>query len=71
MKLKADLKSMNLEELTAWIEVLGEKPFRARQLYEWMHKKQAASIDEMTNLPKKLKEDLKNNLSAFRFEHSI
>jgi 23S rRNA (adenine2503-C2)-methyltransferase len=53
-----DIKSMNLAELTAYIAGLGEKPFRARQIYEWIHKKQASSFDEMTNLSKQLREKL-------------
>ena len=34
---KKDLKSMTLEELTEFVKELGEKPFRAKQLYQWMH----------------------------------
>ena len=35
---KTDIKSLNLEELTAFVESLGEKKFRAKQIYEWMQK---------------------------------
>lgn len=56
---KTDIKSMNLEELKSYMESIGEKPFRAKQLYQWMHEKQAASFDEMTNLSKFLQEKLK------------
>lgn len=28
---------MNLEELKSYMESIGEKPFRAKQLYQWMH----------------------------------
>lgn len=55
---KADIKSLNLTELTVWVETLGEKKFRAKQIYEWLHKKQASSFEEMTNLPKSLMERL-------------
>lgn len=55
---KADIKSMNLEELTAYLTGAGEKAFRARQLYEWMHEKLASGYEEMTNLPKTLKNKL-------------
>ena len=34
---RADLKSMTLPELTEYLKDLGEKPFRAKQLYQWMH----------------------------------
>jgi 23S rRNA (adenine2503-C2)-methyltransferase len=53
-----DIKSMNLSELTGYMTGIGEKPFRARQLYEWIHKRQADSFDEMTNLSGKLRETL-------------
>ena len=56
---KKDIKSMSLEELTETVQGLGEKPFRGKQLYEWMHKKLADDFDEMTNLPKDFREKLK------------
>ena len=58
---KADIKSMSLLELTDFVTHLGEKGFRGKQLYQWMHEKLSPSIDDMTNLPagfrKKLKEE--------------
>lgn len=54
-----DLKSATYEKLTEYIVSIGEKPFRAKQLYEWMHVRHAASIDEMTNLSKSLRAQLK------------
>lgn len=53
-----DIKSMSFDELKTEIEKKGEKPFRAKQLYEWMHVKLARSYDEMTNIPKSLREKL-------------
>ena len=58
---KIDIKSMNLTELTAYVTKSGEKPFRAKQLYQWMHQKLSPSIDEMSNLSNAFKEKLKNN----------
>ena len=58
-----DIKSMPLPEPTQAIISLGEPKFRAKQLYEWMHKKMAGSYDEMTNIPKSLKEKLKASYS--------
>ncbi len=58
MDVKTDIKSLSLEELRAEIEKIGEKPFRAKQLYEWFHVRLARSCDEMTNIPKSLKEKL-------------
>lgn len=57
---KTDIKSLSLNELKDEIAGLGEKPFRAVQLYEWMHVKLARNYDEMTNIPKSLKEKLEN-----------
>ncbi len=51
-----DIKSLTLEELKEEIVQMGEKPFRAVQLYQWMHVKLARSFDEMTNLPLLLRE---------------
>ena len=55
---KVDIKSMNLEELTDFMAELGEKPFRAKQIYQWIHGKQIESWDEMTNISKALREKL-------------
>ena len=57
---KTDIKSMTLEELEDFtVNVLGEKKFRAKQMYEWMHVKLARSFDEMTNLSAKFREQCK------------
>ncbi len=54
-----DIKSMTYKQLKDWIEDLGEKAFRAKQIYEWIHVKGADSFDEMTNLSKTLRTALK------------
>lgn len=53
-----DIKSMNLREMTEYLVGLGEQGFRAKQIYQWIHEKQAQSFDEMTNVSKQLKEKL-------------
>ncbi|MCR5657318.1 MAG: 23S rRNA (adenine(2503)-C(2))-methyltransferase RlmN [Butyrivibrio sp.] len=53
-----DIKSLNKQELTEYMTSLGEPKFRAGQVYDWLHKKQARSFDEMTNLSKSLREKL-------------
>ncbi|MBO5303076.1 MAG: 23S rRNA (adenine(2503)-C(2))-methyltransferase RlmN [Lachnospiraceae bacterium] len=60
---KTDIKSMNLSEVTAFVTQLGEKPFRAKQLYQWMHRKLSISFDDMTNLSGTFRERLKENCS--------
>lgn len=59
MDKKVDMKSMNMEELVKFIEELGEKKFRAKQIYEWIHIKHVKSFEEMTNISKKFAEQLK------------
>lgn len=59
--MKADIKSLNIKELTAFMEGLGEKAFRAKQIYQWIHIKQVTTFDEMTNISKALIEKLKEN----------
>ena len=54
-----DLKALPLAQLKAVMAELGEKPFRAAQLYDWRHVKLAESYDEMTNLPAAFREKLK------------
>lgn len=60
---KKDIKSMTAEELAAEIANLGEKPFRAAQIYDWMHGKQARSFAEMTNLSKEFRRVLEEHFS--------
>lgn len=55
---KTDIKSLALTELERELAALGEKPFRAKQLYQWLHQKLARSYEDMTNLPKGLRERL-------------
>ena len=55
-----DIKSMNQEELTAFFKELGEPGFRAKQVFQWMHRG-AGSFDEMSNLSKSLREKLREN----------
>lgn len=54
-----ELIDLDMKELAEEIAALGEKPFRAAQLYDWLHKKLACSYEEMSNIPAKLKEALK------------
>ncbi len=55
---KIDIKSLEPGELKEWMETMGQKKFRADQIYEWIHKKKAQSFEEMTNLSKDLREQL-------------
>ena len=59
MSEKTDIKSLTLEELTSVLKEKGEKAFRAKQMYEWMHVKLARSFEEMTNLSKDFRAECK------------
>lgn len=56
-----DIKSLTLPELQEEMEKLGEKGYRAKQIYSWMHEKLADGFEEMTNLSGALRERLKEN----------
>jgi len=57
--MKINIKELSKEELAAFIERLGLKPYRREQIINWIYGKYAASFDEMTNLSKELREKLK------------
>ncbi len=72
---KKDIKSLTLEELEREMAQMGEKPFRAKQLYEWMHIKMARGFEEMTNLSKEFRKTcgeryLYTTLDAVRIQES-
>ena len=55
-----DIKSMTLEELTAWFKEQGEPAFRAKQVFQWLYRG-VTSFDEMSNLSKALRQKLSEN----------
>lgn len=59
--MKTDIKSMNFDELNVFMASLGEKTFRTKQIYQWIHEKCVDTFDEMSNLSKDLREKLKEN----------
>ena len=52
-----DLRSMTLEELTAWLKEQGEPAFRAKQIFHWLYRG-VTSFDEMSDLSKALRQKL-------------
>ncbi len=60
---KPNIRSFNLEELTRFFVQNGEKTYRAKQVYEWLWKKNARNFDEMTNLSKDLRAFLDQHFS--------
>ncbi len=57
-----NILSMTIDELSRACKEKSIQGCRAKQVYEWLHKHLAASYDEMTNLPKSLREELKEKL---------
>ena len=55
---KIDILSLNLCELEEEILAMGEKKFRAKQIYEWLHKKKATEFSQCTNLSAQFAERL-------------
>lgn len=52
---RPDLRSLSAEALGGLVAELGEKPYRARQIFRWLHRNGAASLEEMTDLPAALR----------------
>jgi 23S rRNA (adenine2503-C2)-methyltransferase len=55
-----NLLDFDLAGLTAWFGELGEKPFRARQVFHWIHQAGVADFAQMTDIAKSLRETLQN-----------
>ncbi|MFO7664278.1 MAG: 23S rRNA (adenine(2503)-C(2))-methyltransferase RlmN [Chloroflexota bacterium] len=55
---KTLLYDLSLDELSAHLADWGQPAFRARQIWEWLYRRYAASFDEMTNLPQSLRDRL-------------
>lgn len=63
-----DIRTVPDEKLMATLNELGEKPFRIKQIKEWLWNKQVSAFDEMSNLPQKLREYLKNHFSIYKLQ---
>ena len=58
-----DLKSMTIEEMGAFFKELGQPAFRAKQVFQWLHRG-VTSFDEMSNLPLSLRQTLRSGASS-------
>jgi len=63
-----NIKDYNLEELKEEFIKLGEKAYRAEQVFKWLYVDKVSSFDDMTNLSKELREKLKQEFSMHNFE---
>ena len=62
-----NIKDYNLDELKNELVSMGEKPFRAEQIFKWLYQEKVKSFDEMTNISLELREKLKENYTMCNF----
>ena len=60
---KTDLTDFTLSQLTAFVESLGLKPYRGRQIFDWLYRPQITDFSQMTDLTKDLRETLETRAS--------
>ena len=65
--MKTNIKNYNLEDLKEELKNIGEKPFRAEQIFKWLYQDKVSSFDEMTNLSLDLRKKLSENYSLGEF----
>ena len=62
---KTNIKNFDLEELKDVLKNMGEKPFRAEQIFKWLFSDRVETFDEMTNLSLDLRKKLEENYFIF------
>lgn len=65
---KIDIRSLNTDEIIEIVLELGHSKFRGKQIYQWLNKKFVNKFDEMLNIPKDLKEKLKEKTEISKIE---
>ena len=60
-----DIKSMYITELEEWVKEKGYPGFRAGQIFKWLHEKRVSAIEEMSNIPKNIKQDIQEQGFVF------
>ena len=63
---KSDIKDLNFDQLIAWLEEHGIQPYRAKQIFKWVHKGKADSFDSMTNIKKDFRHLLSTHFTIHR-----
>jgi len=59
-KTRPNIRQVEVADIERFITKIGEKPFRVKQIVEWLWQKHAHSFDEMTNISKQLRTLLEN-----------
>ncbi len=62
-----DIRGIYLSELNEYCLEKGWPKFRAKQVFEWIHKKHVCSVDEMTNIPKNMREELDRDIAHVKY----
>ncbi len=62
-----NIKDYNLDELKEELINIGEKPFRAEQIFKWIHQEKVKDFDEMTNISLELRKKLKENYTICNY----
>ena len=63
-----NIKDYNLEDLKKEMIELGEKPFRAEQIFKWVHQEKVKTFEEMTNLSLELRKKLEENYTMCNYK---
>ena len=63
---RIDIKSMTIEELEELLVSMGDKKFRGKQIFSWLHEKLVVSFDDMTNYQNRFVKNLKKNAELQR-----
>ena len=66
--MRKNIKNYDLDNLKEELKSLGEKPFRAEQIFKWLYQDKVTSFDEMTNLSLELRKKLDENYSMGLFK---
>jgi len=66
--LSKNIKNYTLDDLKEEFQNIGEKPYRAAQVYEWIYQKKVNTFDDMTNISIDLREKLKSNFNFGTFD---
>ena len=56
-----NIREYSIAELEEWLTSFGEKPYRAKQIYEWLHKHMVSDLEVASNISKDLREKIKNS----------